>query len=58
MLITSSWGLGEAVVSSHVTPDTFIISKDEPMRIVSKSVATKLTMHVTIPGGRLVQTFV
>ena len=36
--INSSWGLGEAVVSGLVTPDTYIVNKDS-MSVVSKQIS-------------------
>jgi hypothetical protein len=58
MLINSSWGLGESVVSSHVTPDTFLVRKpssssssSSSFTIVSKNISKKLSMHVPISGG-------
>ena len=36
--INSSWGLGEAVVSGLVTPDTYIVNKDS-MSIASKQIS-------------------
>lgn len=40
MLIDSSWGLGEAVVSGRVTPDQFVIDK-QTGRIVEQRIAMK-----------------
>ncbi|EFM24419.1 pyruvate, water dikinase [Peptoniphilus duerdenii ATCC BAA-1640] len=45
MMINSSWGLGEAVVSGTVTPDEYIIDK-ETKEIKEKHVASKLSMVV------------
>lgn len=49
--INSSWGLGEAVVSGHVNPDQFVVSKD-PRRIVDRQVNDKAVMTVAHPGGQ------
>jgi len=40
MLVTSSYGLGELVVSGQVTPDSFIINK-EKKRVIRKELGTK-----------------
>lgn len=45
MMINSSWGLGEAVVSGTVTPDEYIIDK-KTKGIKEKHVASKLSMVV------------
>ena len=45
MMINSSWGLGEAVVSGTVTPDEYIIDK-KSKEIKEKHVASKLSMVV------------
>lgn len=45
MMINSSWGLGEAVVSGTVTPDEYIIDK-KTKEIKEKHVASKLSMVV------------
>jgi pyruvate,water dikinase len=40
VVIESSWGLGEAVVAGKVTPDRFIVSKED-LRIVDRQINTK-----------------
>ena len=45
MIINAAWGLGEAVVSSLVTPDTIVVDKNTE-RIVSYEVANKEIMTV------------
>jgi pyruvate,water dikinase len=51
MLINSSWGLGEAVVGGHVTPDTFVASKQtgeiKHIQVASKAVMTVRTVDGT-----------
>jgi len=39
-VINASWGLGEAIVSGLVTPDTFTVRKDDGL-IVSRQIASK-----------------
>lgn len=41
MIIEAGYGLGEAIVSGAVTPDSYILSKT-PSRIVERNVATQL----------------
>lgn len=40
LIIEASWGLGEAIVSGQVTPDSFVVTK-EPREILDKGIATK-----------------
>lgn len=40
LIIEASYGLGEAVVSGQVTPDSYVVTK-ESREIVSKTIATK-----------------
>jgi pyruvate, water dikinase len=48
--IEGCWGLGSALVSGDVTPDSFVISKVTG-EIVRRSVAVKLRLHHAGPGG-------
>lgn len=50
VVINASWGLGESIVGGTVTPDTFVIRKID-MAIVSRQVAEKRRMTVSVPGG-------
>lgn len=49
--LNCSWGLGEAVVSGHVNPDQFVVSKD-PVIVVDRQVNDKAVMTVPHPGGQ------
>ena len=53
-LLTTSYGLGESIVSGTVTPDTYVIRKDggagEPA-IVSRELGEKDVMTVLAPAG-------
>ena len=40
MLINSTWGLGDTLVSGKVIPDTFILSK-RPVKVVTRELGTK-----------------
>jgi pyruvate,water dikinase len=40
ILVNASWGLGEAVVSGQVTPDSFVLSK-HPLAVTSREVYEK-----------------
>jgi pyruvate,water dikinase len=48
--IEGCWGLGSALVSGDVTPDSFVVSKVTG-EIVRRSVAVKLRLHRAGPGG-------
>jgi pyruvate, water dikinase len=48
--IDASWGLGSAVVSGDVTPDSFVISKVTG-EIVRRTVSTKIHWHQPDPRG-------
>lgn len=50
MMINSSWGLGEAVVSGSVTPDEFIVDKAS-RRVIEQNIAHKKVMVVKSPEG-------
>jgi phosphohistidine swiveling domain-containing protein len=49
-VINAAWGLGEAVVSGAVTPDTITISKSEG-RLLQRETAEKLVMTVRTATG-------
>jgi pyruvate,water dikinase len=48
--IDASWGLGSAVVSGDVTPDSFVVSKVTG-EISRRTVSTKTRWHQPDPGG-------
>lgn len=50
MLIDSSWGLGEAIVSGKVTPDQFVINK-KTGRVVEQHIAKKKVQIVRRSQG-------
>lgn len=49
-MITAAWGLGEAIVSGIVTPDTLTIEKATG-RIISRQISKKQTMTVRSDSG-------
>jgi phosphoenolpyruvate synthase/pyruvate phosphate dikinase len=51
IMINASWGLGEAIVSGRVTPDNFIVRKED-RRIISRDIYTKEIMIVADPDGK------
>lgn len=56
VLINSSFGLGDAVVSGYVTPDFFILAKHAPLTY-TKKLGDKTCKTVPYPGGtHLVET--
>ncbi len=50
MLITATWGLGEAIVSGSVTPDTLTVEKATG-KVIRRETATKLVMTVRTEAG-------
>jgi phosphoenolpyruvate synthase/pyruvate phosphate dikinase len=48
VVVEASWGLGSAIVSGEVTPDTYVVSKVTG-EIVKRAVATKLRHHQRDP---------
>jgi len=50
LMINAAWGLGEAIVSGRVTPDTIVIHKSDTA-IVSQQIADKEIMTVRTPEG-------
>lgn len=51
IVIDASWGVGEAVVSGHVTPDNIMVDK-VMLTIVSEHIGDKHIEMVPEPGGR------
>lgn len=50
MVVSAAWGLGEAIVSGVVTPDTFRVSK--PIgKILERQISDKRVMTVRTPRG-------
>jgi pyruvate,water dikinase len=50
LMINAAWGLGEAIVSGRVTPDTIVIDK-KTGAIASQDIAEKEVMTVRLPEG-------
>ncbi len=50
MIIEASWGLGEAIVSGQVTPDSYVIEK-EPRNILDINIAEKGRGLFRLPTG-------
>ena len=50
MMINASWGLGEAIVSGTVTPDEYIVDKNDK-EIIEKHIAEKTIMIVKKDDG-------
>ena len=50
ILINATWGLGEAIVSGQVTPDTVVVDKAS-RRIISRETAAKGIMTVRTENG-------
>ena len=50
VVINASWGLGEAIVGGHVTPDTLVLDKGS-RRVVSRETNDKAVMTVCSDDG-------
>lgn len=50
VMINAAWGLGEAIVGGHVTPDTIVVDKASG-RIVERMISRKDVMTVRTPEG-------
>jgi pyruvate,water dikinase len=50
LMITAAWGLGEAIVSGAVTPDTITVNKST-RRLMKRETADKLLMTVRTQAG-------
>ncbi len=50
LMITAAWGLGEAIVSGAVTPDTITVDKSD-LRPAKRETARKLVMTVRTDAG-------
>jgi len=50
VVISASWGLGEAIVGGLVTPDTIIVDKGTA-RVLERQTADKQVMTVRVDGG-------
>lgn len=51
ILINSSWGLGEAIVSGRVTPDSFVVHKDT-LAVLDRAVFPKEVALYAHPDGQ------
>ena len=51
IMIEANWGLGEAVVSGAVTPDTYVVDKSS-LEIIEKHVVTKKVEYTLNPKTR------
>ncbi len=51
IMINASWGLGEAIVSGRVTPDTFVVRKHD-LAITGREIYDKEIMILADPDGR------
>ncbi len=53
MIIEAGFGLGEAIVSGQITPDSYVIEK-EPRRIIEMNVSTQTrALYRALEGGNL-----
>ena len=50
VVINTSWGLGESVVSGTVSPDTYVVSKGD-LQVLERDIAEKEKMTVAHPEG-------
>ncbi|RDE17481.1 MAG: hypothetical protein C4K49_02720 [Candidatus Thorarchaeota archaeon] len=45
MIVESTWGLGEPLVSGRIVPDTYVLGKD-PMRVIQRTLGSKAVTAV------------
>jgi phosphoenolpyruvate synthase/pyruvate phosphate dikinase len=50
ILINASWGLGESLVGGTVTPDAYVVNREE-LALSECRISEKRRMTVTVPGG-------
>jgi pyruvate,water dikinase len=50
VVINASWGLGESIVGGTVTPDTYVVAKEDFM-VRSRCIGEKQRMTVPVAGG-------
>lgn len=50
VVIDAGWGLGESIVGGTVTPDTYVVRKED-LAVMSRSIAEKRRMTVPVRGG-------
>lgn len=50
MMINAAWGLGEAIVGGHVTPDTVVVDKASG-KVVESKISQKDVMTIRTPEG-------
>jgi pyruvate,water dikinase len=53
ILIDSTWGLGEPLVSGRITPDSFVVQKD-PLEILQKRLGSKKLIAIQTTGSESV----
>lgn len=57
IMIEGAWGLGEYIVQGTVTPDNYVLKKDD-LSIISRSITEKSIQLVRKEGGDVVETIV
>lgn len=50
VVIEAGWGLGESIVGGTVTPDTYVVRKED-LAVVSQIISEKTRMTVPVRGG-------
>jgi phosphoenolpyruvate synthase/pyruvate phosphate dikinase len=50
VVIDAGWGLGESIVGGTVTPDTYVLRKED-LAILFRRIAGKRCITVPVPGG-------
>ncbi len=55
IIIDAVWGLGPFAVDGIVPPDTYILSKDVPSRLISATSVPKEKQLIASPDGRVVE---
>ena len=50
VVIEAGWGLGESIVGGTITPDTYVVRKED-LAVVSQTISEKTRMTVPVRGG-------
>ncbi|KJU83272.1 pyruvate, water dikinase [Candidatus Magnetobacterium bavaricum] len=53
IIISAIWGLGMCLVDGMVTPETYIVSKDDITRVAQRTTTEQVTMVVCMSNGTL-----
>jgi pyruvate,water dikinase len=55
IIISAVWGLGPYAVDGHITPDTFVVAKDNGSMLIESKISDKPVQLVSNPDGGLME---